>query len=186
MNQLVFKGANDQVLTNSLLVAEKFKKRHADVLRAIEDIIVLTPVNQSQRNFALSEYKDSTGKSNPMYILTKDAFSIIVMGFNGAAAIKFKWEFVDAFNIMEQTLKSYSENRTLVIEQNIKRRYLLNKELSEVNNSINLLMKRHKDIKTELKIIDDKDFAQLKLYPLHSYIELKSAEAFKHNLKISS
>jgi hypothetical protein len=87
---------------------------------------------------------------------------------------------------MEHALKSYSDNRNKVIEQNIKRRYLLNKELSEVNNSINLLMKRHKDIKTELKIIDDQDFAQLKLFPIHSYIELNTTEQFSHKLKISS
>lgn len=39
MNELVFKGQNGQVLTNSLLVAEKFGKRHVEVLDAIRDII---------------------------------------------------------------------------------------------------------------------------------------------------
>lgn len=39
MNELVFKGQNDQVLTNSLLVAEKFGKRHANVIRDIEKIL---------------------------------------------------------------------------------------------------------------------------------------------------
>lgn len=38
MTDLVFKGQNDQVLTNSLLVAEKFGKRHADVIRSIDNI----------------------------------------------------------------------------------------------------------------------------------------------------
>ena len=35
VNELVFKGQNDQVLTNSLLVAEKFGKEHKHVLDAI-------------------------------------------------------------------------------------------------------------------------------------------------------
>ena len=39
MTDLVFKGQNDQVLTNSLLVAEKFGKRHADVIRSIDNIL---------------------------------------------------------------------------------------------------------------------------------------------------
>lgn len=39
MEELVFKGANDQVLTNSLLVAEKFEKNHRDVLEVIRTII---------------------------------------------------------------------------------------------------------------------------------------------------
>ena len=39
MTDLVFKGQNGQVLTNSLLVAEKFGKRHADVIRSIDNIL---------------------------------------------------------------------------------------------------------------------------------------------------
>ena len=53
MNELVFQGANEQALTNSLLVAEKFGKRHADVIRAIEDLITQLPENEHERNFAL-------------------------------------------------------------------------------------------------------------------------------------
>lgn len=36
MTGLVFKGQNDQVLTNSLLVAEKFGKEHKHVLFAMQ------------------------------------------------------------------------------------------------------------------------------------------------------
>lgn len=39
MTDLVFKGRNDQVLTNSLLVAEKFGKEHKHVLDAIRELI---------------------------------------------------------------------------------------------------------------------------------------------------
>lgn len=39
MNELVFKGQNDQVLTNSLLVAEKFGKEHKNVLSSIRELI---------------------------------------------------------------------------------------------------------------------------------------------------
>lgn len=38
-NELVFKGQNDQVLTNSILVAEKFCKEHSDVVRAIDNLL---------------------------------------------------------------------------------------------------------------------------------------------------
>lgn len=40
MNNLVFKGHNGQVLTNSLLIAEKFEKRHSYVLEAIQNLLV--------------------------------------------------------------------------------------------------------------------------------------------------
>lgn len=35
MKDLVFKGESNQVLTNSLLVAEKFGKEHCDVLKLL-------------------------------------------------------------------------------------------------------------------------------------------------------
>lgn len=188
MDQLVFKGANDHALTNSLLVAEKFGKIHKNVLRDVRNL------NCSEKfhrlNFELmvemKELPQGGATKIEYYIMTKNGFTFLVMGYNGKQAGEFKEQYIDAFDFMEHALKSYSDNRNKVIEQNIKRRYLLNKELSEVNNSINLLMKRHKDIKTELKIIDDQDFAQLKLFPIHSYIELKTTEQFSHKLKISS
>jgi anti-repressor protein len=106
MEQLVFKSEKGTPVTNSLLVAQKFGKRHADVIRAIEGVISQTPETQSQRNFALSEYNDSSGKSNPLYIMTKDGFSAVVLGFTGADAIKFRWEYIEAFNKMEETIKT--------------------------------------------------------------------------------
>ena len=36
MNELVFRGQNDQVCTSSFKVAEFFEKNHPDVVRAID------------------------------------------------------------------------------------------------------------------------------------------------------
>ncbi|MDR1054322.1 MAG: Rha family transcriptional regulator, partial [Prevotellaceae bacterium] len=106
MKDLVFKSEKGTPVTNSLLVAEKFGKLHKDVLRAIDNVISQTPENQSRRNFALSEYLDGSGKSNRLYIMTKDGFSAIVLGFTGKQAIKFRWDFIEAFNKMEHIMRS--------------------------------------------------------------------------------
>jgi phage regulator Rha-like protein len=53
MNELVFKSEKGTPVTTSLLVAQKFGKRHADVIRAIEDVARQTPENECKRNFAL-------------------------------------------------------------------------------------------------------------------------------------
>jgi anti-repressor protein len=106
MDELVFKSQKGTPVTNSLLVAQKFGKRHADVIRAIEGVMSQTPEIQSQRNFALSEYNDTSGKSNPLYIMTKDGFSAVVLGFTGEQAIKFRWDFIEAFNKMEEVIRS--------------------------------------------------------------------------------
>lgn len=115
MTDLVFKGHNDQVLTNSLLVAEKFGKRHADVIRSIDNILNTEDelLNAKMRlAFVSTTYEDSTGKSNPAYIMNQKGFSILVMGWNGIKALKFKNEFYDAFEAMERSLKEIKTPQT--------------------------------------------------------------------------
>lgn len=65
MTDLVFKGQNGQVLTNSLLVAEKFGKRHADVVRAIENSLTKGSESTNAKlrsSFVLSSYIDNKGE----------------------------------------------------------------------------------------------------------------------------
>ena len=50
MDSLVFKGNNGQVVTNSLLVAEKFGKRHADVIRSIENLLKSSDTKAERKN----------------------------------------------------------------------------------------------------------------------------------------
>ncbi|MFP5043075.1 Rha family transcriptional regulator [Parasediminibacterium sp. JCM 36343] len=100
--QLVIKY-KDHVSTTSVLVAEKFGKRHDDVLRAIRNMECSEEF--SLRNFAESDYL-VRGKKYPMYILTRDAFTMLVMSFTGGSAAKFREEFIDEFNRMEEVLKA--------------------------------------------------------------------------------
>ena len=96
---------DEQAITTSLKVAEVFGKRHNDVLRAIENAIsTVRNFAQSEKAFVKAEYVDTTGKSNPMYYLNRDAFSFVVMGFTGEKAAEFKWKYIQAFNKMEQKL----------------------------------------------------------------------------------
>ena len=89
MNELVFLK-NEQALTTSLKVAEYFGKRHNDVLRAI------SASNQALRNFAhvenaiiQSSYKDAKGEKRPMYLLNRDGFTFVAMGFTGEKAAQY-------------------------------------------------------------------------------------------------
>lgn len=118
MNNLVFKGQNNQALTNSLLVAEKFGKEHRHVLDAIYNLFV-SAENSAQTNnqqltkmFALVEYdvplNNGTGavRKAPMYVMNRDGFTLLAMGFTGEKALKFKLDYINAFNQMEETIKS--------------------------------------------------------------------------------
>lgn len=117
MTELVFKGANNQALTNSLLVAEKFDKEHSSVIRAIENILssqkcVQTDIQQLTRMFALTYYdvslNNGTGavRKAPMYVMNRDGFTLLAMGFTGDKALQFKLDYISAFNKMEQTIKN--------------------------------------------------------------------------------
>lgn len=99
---------NNQVSTTSKLIAQKFEKRHADVLRAIENL-ECSPKFQ-ERNFALSLYtrKLSAGgsKQEKEFIITRDGFTMLVMSFIGPKAAQFREEYIDEFNRMEAILRA--------------------------------------------------------------------------------
>ena len=93
---------NQQVKTTSLKVADIFNKQHKDVLRKLESLDCSPDF--IERNFALNEYKDSIGRTLPMYEMTKDGFIFLVMGFTGAAAARIKEAYINTFNQMAAML----------------------------------------------------------------------------------
>lgn len=98
-----FEVVNSEVFTTSLSVANVFEKRHSDILAQIREF----PKDDfNERNFPLVKYLDQKGEARPMYQLTRDGFCLLVMGFTGARAYKWKIEFIEAFNKMEAMLKA--------------------------------------------------------------------------------
>ena len=95
MNDLVIMR-DQQALTTSLKVAEKFKKAHKNVLQSIKN---LTAENSAVKNmFAESTYVNGRGQEQPMCYMNRDGFTLLVMGFTGKDAMKFKLEYITAFN----------------------------------------------------------------------------------------
>lgn len=100
--QLVFIEDNIP-MTNSRLIAKTFRKQHRHVLRDIQSIGCSEVFTQS--NFGLSYYKDKSGKENKEFHVTKDGFSMLAFGYTGQKAMKFKEDYIERFNLMEQKLK---------------------------------------------------------------------------------
>jgi len=96
-------------LTTSLKVAEYFEKRHADVLRDIEALDCSPEF--TQRNFALSYYKDESGKKNKMMFMTFDGFIFLVMGYRGKKAARLKESYINAFNSMAAFIRQIDTAR---------------------------------------------------------------------------
>lgn len=103
MIELVVLGQNDQPVTTSVLVAQKFGKRHAYVIEAVRNLIDST--EKSAQFFMPSTYVDDSGKENVMYVMNRDGFTLLAMGFTGKKALKFKMDYISAFNAMESELK---------------------------------------------------------------------------------
>lgn len=94
----------EMTAVSSLDVADTFEKRHADVLRDIEELGCSKDFRE--RNFALSKYLvENNKRSYPMYYMTRDGFTILVMGYAGEKAMRFKEAYIRQFNAMEKTLQ---------------------------------------------------------------------------------
>jgi len=104
MNDLVYKSNDNQALTNSLLVAEKFGKEHRNVIRDVDNL--KKDVLNFEQMFIDSTYSDSYGRDQRMYIMNRDGFTLLVMGFTGKNALQFKLDYINAFNQMEQAIRT--------------------------------------------------------------------------------
>lgn len=88
-------------------VARHFQKKHLHILRDIDRILsVSPPERKSNFGFTLIDVPGPNGAVRQVraYRLTRDAFSILAMGFTGSAAIRWKWHYIEAFNAMEREL----------------------------------------------------------------------------------
>lgn len=118
MTDLVFRGQNDQVCTSSFKVAEFFEKNHPDVVRAIDRLRDKMQSTDFQCDAKMSSeiifeehFEDipqpnGGTKKGKYFIMNKDAFTLLAMGFTGKKALEFKIAYIDAFNKMEAELKS--------------------------------------------------------------------------------
>ena len=100
----VFADRKDTIRANSLMVAEMFGKNHDKVVRDIENLDCSKEFNIA--NYGVIKYKDSRGRKQKAYAMTRDGFVFLVMGYRGKKAAQFKEAYIKRFNEMEQTLKT--------------------------------------------------------------------------------
>lgn len=96
-------GREERAICTSLDVSETFRKDHFHVLRDIDKIGCSEEFRQS--NFGLSSYTSAQNKELPMYIMTRDGFTLLVMGYTGELAMNFKEAYIKQFNAMEEILR---------------------------------------------------------------------------------
>ena len=109
MNNLVasidVKEYEGQPVVSSREVANNFEKQHKHVLECIENLKEGV-AEKSADLFIESKYQHPQNKQwYKEYLLTRDGFSLLVMGFTGAKSLQWKLKYIEAFNKMEQYIK---------------------------------------------------------------------------------
>lgn len=96
--------AEGQPAVRSDIVAYHFKRSHKNVLRDIAKLRAKCPESFFALNFEPKEIEVKTGfgvRKDRAYLLTRDGFSLLVMGFTGAEAVRWKLRYIEAFNSLE-------------------------------------------------------------------------------------
>lgn len=118
-------------VVSSLDIAETFDKEHKHVLEDIRRTCESLSTAEISALFYESEYTASNGKKNPMYLMNRDGFTLIVMGYTGEKAMKFKLAYINQFNAMEELLKGKLIER----EKGIAVRQSLTKAIQQSNEN---------------------------------------------------
>lgn len=105
----VFADANDTARVDSRYVAQFFEKEHKNVLADIRKILSSdSGVTEEfgRLNFQPTSYTDGWNRKQLAYMLTRDGFTMLVMGYTGKKAMRFKELYIRRFNEMETFIKT--------------------------------------------------------------------------------
>lgn len=108
---------DNQVVVSSRQIAEKFDKEHGKIIRDIKKLIEQTGsanFGDTPKMFYKTAYIHEQNKQEyPMYLMNRDGFTILVMGFTGQDALEWKIKYIQAFNAMEKELQASKQQSTL-------------------------------------------------------------------------
>lgn len=106
-NQLELIFSKDVAYADSRVIANYYNKRHSDVMRDIRRLLSRIKDEVTERNFALSEYTDSTGRLLPCYHLDFDLTITLITGYDD----KLRYQLVKDWHKM---VNSRNKTRTEV------------------------------------------------------------------------
>lgn len=132
---------NEQVVTDSLKVGNIFEKDHKHVLDSIRQI--LAAENSAAKFFYETTY-ENRGKQYPMYLMNRDGFSLLVMGFTGAKAMQWKIKYIEAFNEMEKRLKEQPKSQIDILVESAKALQRQERELARLRLDTEEIRKEQK------------------------------------------
>ena len=109
---VVIKKIDGELVVTSRQVAEDFEKNHADVVTKIEGkvrpngrievglIQGIIDSGEIPKNYFIEDsYLDTYRRKQKEYLLTRDGFSLLVMGFTGSRALQWKLKYLSLIHI---------------------------------------------------------------------------------------
>lgn len=103
MTDIILSTQNGEPVASSRQIAESFGKEHKHVLDAVKNLVA---ENSAAKSMFYETTFENRGKQYPMYLMNRDGFSLLVMGFTGKAALEWKLKYIQAFNEMEKKLSA--------------------------------------------------------------------------------
>lgn len=118
MELINIENRKGNLVVSSREIAKNFEKEHKHVMEAVRNLMA---ENSTVKSLVIeSEYVNSRGQAFAEYLLTRDGFTLLAMGFTGKKALEWKLKYIDVFNKMEQELR---EPRKLSAMEQLKLQY---------------------------------------------------------------
>lgn len=134
-----------QPVVSSREVANNFEKQHKHVLECIENLKEGV-AEKSADLFIESKYQHPQNKQwYKEYLLTRDGFSLLVMGFTGAKALQWKLKYIEAFNKMEEKIKNI--NPYAGMSKELQAIFAIDKKQQQIEQDVKTVTEDLKDFK---------------------------------------
>lgn len=108
MTDIILSTQNGEPVASSRQIAESFGKEHKNVMQAVAN---LAAENSAAKSMFYETTFENRGKQYPMYLMNRDGFTLLAMGFTGKAALEWKLKYIAAFNAMERKLTTPAANQ---------------------------------------------------------------------------
>jgi anti-repressor protein len=139
MNDIMLTVQNNRPVVSSRQITESFEKRHDHVLRDIDTLKKDVP-NFGEMFFETTE-ADAYGRNQRIYLMSRDGFALLAMGFTGKKALEWKVKYIEAFNKMEKELSQPKQlSRTELLSQAL---LIAHEELEESKKQVAALTEQN-------------------------------------------
>ncbi len=150
MTDIILSVKNNEAVVSSRQIADSFGKEHRNVMRDIDSL--KKDVLNFEQMFFEAGAPDSYGRPQRIYLMNRDGFTLLAMGFTGRAALKWKLKYIAAFNAMEKQLTQPKQlSKTEILSQAL---LIAHEELEESKKQVTALTAQNAELTPKAEFAD--------------------------------